>query len=122
MPRKGKGQKIQTATNQQYGKVKEQREAQSVVPLPQMEEPPVPVMRAGEQPFARPTERRAEPIQTPQTTRRMPEPITEERKFQMLTALATLEPMASRRDSSQQLRQIVREMRVAIGPIEELGS
>ena len=52
----------------------------------------------------------------------MPEPISEERKFQMLTALATLEGMASRRDSSQQLRQIVREMRVAIGPIEELGS
>lgn len=122
MPRKGKGQKIQTVADQQYGKVKEQREAQAVIPLPRMEEPPRVAMKAGEVPFNRPTERPNESVLTPQSTRPASRPISTTRKFQMLTSLPVLEKIASQRDASPELRQIVREMRVAIGPIEELGS
>jgi len=122
MPRTGKGQKIQTATNQQYGKVKEQREAQEVVPLPMMAEPPIATMKAGASPFGRPSERPTEAVTAPQVTERQKAPLSEERKFQILMSLPALEKMASQRDSSYELRQMVREMRVAIGPIEELGS
>lgn len=55
MPRKGKGQKVQTATGQQYGQAKMQEEAQDVVPLPQMPAPPR--VKPGEAgPLRRPTE------------------------------------------------------------------
>ena len=56
MPRKGKGQKVQTATGQQYGQAKMQEESQGVVALPEMEEPQIPTMRPGESAFNRPTD------------------------------------------------------------------
>ena len=63
MPRKGKGQKVQTATGQQYGQAKMQEEAQDVVPLPQMSPPPR--VKPGEAgPLRRPTERPNEPLGT----------------------------------------------------------
>ena len=38
----------------------------------------------------------------------------------MLQALPNLERIASQRDASFELRRLVRDMRIAIGPIEEL--
>ena len=62
MPRHGKGQKVQTATGQQYGQAKAQEEAQAVVPLPQMEQPGAATMAPGSMAFAGPSQMPNEPV------------------------------------------------------------
>ena len=62
MPRKGQGQKIQTATGQQYGEVARQEESQRAMPLPCMAQFPTPGQVG---PLTRPTERPDEDILTP---------------------------------------------------------
>ena len=122
MPRKRKGeQAIRTQTNQQYGQAKMQEEAQAAVPLPTMDEPQIPTMRAGEQPFGRHSERPNEMV----TTTGQPEvaltpEVTQQRKMQMLAILPLLEQAASEPYASPQTRNFARRLRLAIGPMEDL--
>ena len=62
MPRKGAGQKIQTATGQQYGEATQQEEAQRAMPLPRMAQFPTPGQVG---PITRATERPDEDLLTP---------------------------------------------------------
>ena len=122
MPRKRKGeQAIRTQTNQQYGQAKMQEEAQAAVPLPTMDEPQIPAMRAGEQPFGRPSERPNETV----TAMGQPEvaltpEVTQQRKMQMLAILPLLEQAASEPYASPQTRNFARRLRLAIWPMEDL--
>tara|TARA_R100000700_G_C3039424_1_gene64166 strand:+ start:116 stop:502 length:387 start_codon:yes stop_codon:yes gene_type:complete len=122
VPRKRKGeQAIRTQTNQQYGQAKMQEEAQAAVPLPTMDEPQIPTMRAGEQPFGRRSERPNEMV----TTTGQPEvaltpEVTQQRKMQMLAILPLLEQAASEPYASPQTRNFARRLRLAIGPMEDL--
>ena len=121
MPRKGKGQQAtKTVTGQQYGEAKAQEESQSVVALPQMEEPQMPTMRTGESAFARPTERPAEPIGTAGAAIDTPSPeITMERRMKIVAMLPLLEASASEPHASPGLRNLVRRMKLMIGPVQD---
>ena len=120
MPRKGKGQKVQTATGQQYGQAKMQEESQGVVALPEMEEPQIPTMRPGESAFNRPTERPAEPIGTAGLPNQPVAPeITIERRMRIMAALPALEAMASEPFANPKLRNTVRKMRAFVGNTED---
>tara|TARA_R100000315_G_scaffold60756_1_gene37815 strand:+ start:196 stop:579 length:384 start_codon:yes stop_codon:yes gene_type:complete len=121
MPRKGKGQQAtKTVTGQQYGEAKAQEESQSVVALPQMEEPQMPTMRPGESAFARPTERPAEPIGTASAAIDTPSPeITMERRMKIVAMLPLLEASASEPHASPGLRNLVRRMKLMIGPVQD---
>ena len=121
MPRKGKGQQAtKTVTGQQYGEAKAQEESQSVVALPQMEEPQMPTMRPGESAFARPTERPAEPIGTAGAAIDTPSPeITMERRMKIVAMLPLLEASASEPHASPGLRNLVRRMKLMIGPVQD---
>ena len=57
MPRKGKGQKVQTASGQTYGQRVKQDEAQRAIPLPETPR----IQPGGAGPLARPTEQPREP-------------------------------------------------------------
>lgn len=123
MPRKGKGQQsVQTAKGQQYGQVKAQEESQKVVPLPMNTNAAPPAIRPGEVSLTGPSERPSENIMTRSTISKQPKPLSTERRFQILQALPNLERIASQRDASFELRRLVRDMRIAVGPIEELRS
>ena len=120
MPRKGKGQKVQTATGQQYGQAKMQEESQGVVALPEIEEPQIPTMRPGESAFNRPTERPAEPISTAGLPNQPVAPeITIERRMRIMAALPALEAMASEPFANPKLRNTVRKMRAFVGNTED---
>ena len=121
MPRKGKGQQAtKTVTGQQYGEAKAQEESQNVVALPQIEEPQVPTMRPGEVAFARPTEKPAEPIGTAGAAVDTPSPeITMERRMKILAMLPLLEASASEPYASPSLRNLVRRMKLMIGPVQD---
>jgi|TARA_B100000530_G_scaffold211426_1_gene135357 hypothetical protein len=106
MPRKGQGQKVQTATGQQYGQATEQEEAQRAMPLPQ-----VPTPMPGEAgAFTRPTERPNEPVMTPGPgiRARMPSQQTNE-AISSLTPL--LEMIASEPFASEETKKIIRQIR-----------
>ena len=64
MPRRGQGQKVQTATGQQYGQVKAQEEAQAMTPLPSMQQPSRALVKPGQGMFTRATERPNESVMT----------------------------------------------------------
>jgi hypothetical protein len=120
MPRKGQGQKVQTARGQQYGQAKAQEEAQAAVPLPQMAEPSVSRQAPGAAPFARRSERPNEPIGATanvQSQRNMP---GEEQRFKALTLLSQLEPVASAPYASPHLRNTVRKLKLFVGDTSEL--
>jgi len=120
MPRKGKGQKVQTATGQQYGQAKMQEESQGVVALPEMQEPQMPTMRPGESAFGRPTERPSESINTTGAPIDVPSPeITMERRMKVLAMLPLLEASASEPHASPGLRNLVRRMKLMIGPVQD---
>lgn len=122
MPRKRKGeQAARTLTGQQYGQAKMQEEAQAAVPLPSMEEPQIPTIKAGEKPFGRRSERPNEMV----TAMGQPEAAltpeaTQQRKMQMLAILPLLEQAASEPYASPQTRNFARKLRLAIGPMEDL--
>ena len=123
MPRKGKGQKIQTATGQGYGEAKAQEEAQAVVPLAQMEmgEPVVNSMRPGEQDFKRPSERPGESVMEVGDSLGLESPgVSRERRLKTLSMLPVLEAVASNPFSDPKLRNLVREMKLFVGPVDEL--
>ena len=120
MPRKGKGQKTQTATGQQYGQAKMQEESQGVVALPEMEEPQIPTMRPGESAFNRPTERPTEAIATQgMPNAQMSPEITIERRMRIMAALPALESLASEPYANPKLRNAVRKMRAFVGNTED---
>lgn len=120
MPRKGQGQKVQTATGQEYGQAKAQEEAQAAIPLPQMAEPSVSRQAPGSAPFARPSERPNEPvgaIANVQSQRNAP---GQEQRFKALTLLSQLEPIASAPYASPHLRNTVRRLKLFVGDSSEL--
>tara|TARA_R100000329_G_C7578105_1_gene204805 strand:+ start:23 stop:397 length:375 start_codon:yes stop_codon:yes gene_type:complete len=121
MPRKGKGQKIQTATNQEYGQALAQEKAQGVVPLPQMETPQMPVMRPGEMQFNRPTERPNESVKQPASNMNANRPAYTERQRRKIANLVPfLERVASDYDAPVRLRNVVRDLQKSAGPLDDL--
>ncbi len=120
MPRKGKGQKIQTAPGQTYGAAKSQEDAQQIVPLAATPEtssmlpgvPPASAPRPGALPFMRPSDGPNRPV--PQETDFAPaaDPI---RRARVAAQLPLLEAMASHPTASPHLRNTVRRMKAFIG-------
>ncbi|MAH50406.1 hypothetical protein CMI37_31585 [Candidatus Pacearchaeota archaeon] len=118
MPRNGKGQKVQTAPGQTYGKALEQEEAQKVAPLPQQ---PVPRMAPGSQGgLTRPTERPRQPITAgapvgpgggPEMVAQPPTGAVEELSERLRTYLPILETKAAQPDASANFRMFVRRVR-----------
>tara|TARA_R100000458_G_C8276229_1_gene251457 strand:- start:3860 stop:4246 length:387 start_codon:yes stop_codon:yes gene_type:complete len=122
MPRKGKGQKVQTATGQGYGEAKMQEESQGVVALPDMADSAVPLMRPGEVAFNRPSERPMESVMTPSNMDMAvatPE-VSRERRMKVMAALPILEEAASRPYANPNLRNAVRQMKAFVGNVEDL--
>ena len=121
MPRKGRGQQAaKTATGQAYGEAKAQEEAQGVVPLPQMEEPQMPAMRAGSAPFGRPSERPNEAvIEMGEPHQAVRPEVTDQQRMQMMAMLPLVEMAASQPYSTPRTRNLARKMRLAVGPMKD---
>ena len=109
MPRKGAGQKIQTAKDQPYGEVVKQEEAQRAMPLPQMAQFPAPGA-VGE--FTRATERPGESIMTPGVgfPPRAPTVVSNEA---MAAMTPLLEMVASQPFASRETKKLLRQMQIA---------
>ena len=126
MPRKGKGQKIQTPTGQAYGEASTQEDAQRTIPLPKIEDVARSVVpQPGQAPFARPTERPSEPV----TTRpgpgasSLPETVIDpKRRFRAAMMLPILEQMASQEMASPYLRNTVRKLKSYVGNPADFAS
>ncbi len=119
MPRKGMGQKVQTATDQEYGQAKMQEEAQETIPLPELQQ--MPSMRPGETAFNRPTERPIEPIDTPGNLGDMQSPEDlRQRKLKVLNFIPMMEQMSSQPYANPKFRNAVRQMKAFVGDMEEL--
>ena len=119
MPRKGKGQKVQTATNQEYGQAKMQEEAQETIPLPEIQQ--MPSMRPGEVAFNRPTERPMESIDTPGNLGDIQSPEDlRQRKLKVLNFIPMMEQMSSQPYANPKFRNAVRQMKSFVGDMEEL--
>ncbi len=119
MPRKGKGQKVQTATGQEYGQAKMQEEAQETIPLPEIQQ--MPSMRPGEAAFNRPTERPMEPIDTPGNLGDMQSPEDlRQRKLKVLNFIPMMEQLSSQPYANPKFRNAVRQMKSFVGDMEEL--
>lgn len=124
MPRKGKGQKIQTAKNQQYGQAKQQELMQKLIPLDQ-DPVPVPVkpqMRPGSLPFARPTERPQETGRGTVVAPDMRVQMDDVERMKILSILPILSEIASAPNASPHLRNTVRMMRAKVGPVSDFAS
>ena len=121
MPRKGRGQQAaKTATGQAYGEAKAQEEAQGVVPLPQMEEPQMPAMRAGSAPFGRPSERPNEAVTEMGEPHQAVRPeVTDQQRRQMMAMLPLVEMAASQPYATPRTRNLARKMRLAVGPMKD---
>jgi len=116
MPRKGKGQKVQTATGQQYGAAKEQQEMQEQAPLPEM--PGLQRSKPGEAgAFNRATERPGELVTAPPP----PQNVRQQSPFSPKIAqlLPTLLPMASSAYVGEDTKEIVNKL-IAMVPIGEM--
>ena len=119
MPRKGMGQKVQTATGQEYGQAKMQEEAQETIPLPEIQQ--MPSMRPGEAAFNRPTERPMESIDTPGNLGDMQSPEDlRQRKLKVLNFIPMMEQMSSQPYANPKFRNAVRQMNSFVGDMEEL--
>ena len=121
MPRKGRGQQAaKTATGQAYGEAKAQEEAQNIVPLPQMEEPQMPAMRAGSAPFGRPSERPNEAVtEMGEPHQAVPPEVTDQQRMQMMAMLPLVEMAASQPYATPRTRNLARKMRLAVGPMKD---
>jgi hypothetical protein len=123
MPRKGKGQKVQTASGQQYGQAAQQERAQKVVPLAQEAAPVAPRMRPGAAgPFARPTER---PKETGRGSTAVPDMrvgMDDVERMKIMSILPILSEIASMPNASPHLRNTVRKMRAQVGPVADFAS
>ena len=108
MPRTGRGQKIQTATGQEYGAAKEQEEMQQQAPLPEMPAPSR--ARPGEMGSpTRMTERPGEPVtaQAPPQNGPTPEAQTSEK---LARIIPTLLPLANSPYVGDDTKQIINKM------------
>ena len=113
------GQKVQTATDQEYGQAKMQEEAQETIPLPELQQ--MPSMRPGEAAFNRPTERPMEPIDTPGNLGDMQSPEDlRQRKLKVLNFIPMMEQMSSQPYANPKFRNAVRQMKAFVGNMEEL--
>ena len=121
MPRKGKGQKIQTVRDQEFGKAGEQAAAQALIPIASQNTPGPAAARPGAQPFNRPTERPNEPVTTPGVFDPAPPEADEQRRFRAAMQLPILESMASQRGASPHLRNSVRKLKAFIGDVSEFA-
>ena len=121
MPRKGKGQQAaKTATGQAYGEAKAQEEAQGVVPLPQMEEPQMPAMKAGSTPFGRGSERPNEPVmETGEPHQAVTQATSELQRMKIMAMLPLVEMAASQPYATPRTRNLARKMRLAVGPMKD---
>lgn len=119
MPRNGKGQKIQTATGQEYGAASEQEEAQRVVPLAENGPGPSPGGSAapapGAAPFARPTARPNQIGDGPSVLAPQSPTVDPQRRFRAAMMLPMLEQMASQEMASPYLRNTVRKLKLYVG-------
>lgn len=122
MPRKGQGQKIQTAQGQQYGQAQEQEKAQRIISLPQMEQPKVPRQSPGEMPFNRGSERPNEAITAQIDSQGMANAASPQRRFDAMRALVALEPMASVAGASPHLRNTVRKLKSFVGDVNDFAA
>jgi len=122
MPRRGQGQKVQTAQGQQYGQAKEQEEAQRIISLPQMEQPKMPQQRPGAAPFARPSERPNEAVMAQVGEQEMANVASPQRRFDAMRALIALEPMASVPGASPHLRNTVRKLKSFLGDVNDFAA
>ena len=119
MPRKGKGQIVQTATGQEYGQAKMQEEAQETIPLPEIHQ--MPSMRPGDAAFNRPTERPMESIDTPGNLGDMQSPEDlRQRKLKVLNFIPMMEQMSSQPYANPKFRNAVRQMKSFVGDMDEL--
>jgi hypothetical protein len=116
MPRKGKGQKIQTASGQEYGAAKAQEDAQREMPLPEM--PPanqIPPGSMGD--LLRPSERPDEAVTTmPKSmpTQPMESPFSEK----IARIIPTLLPLADSPYVGDDTRQIINKM-ISMVPVKD---
>jgi hypothetical protein len=102
------GQKIQTATGQEYGAAKEQEEMQRQAPLPEMPAPNR--ARPGEAgPLGRTSERPGEPVtaSAPPMESQAPDP---QRSEKLARILPTLLPMANSPYVGEDTKQIINKM------------
>ena len=109
MPRKGAGQKIQTAKGQGYGEAKAQEEAQRQVPLPQM--PSAAKAAPGQAALNRNSER---PNETVMASPMGPPPRAMEgvSNESLYAQLPMLESIASQPGASAQTKAFVRQLRL----------
>lgn len=108
MPRRGKGQKIQTATGQQYGAASEQEEMQRQQPLPEMPAPTQ--VRPGDLGSpTRMTERPNEAVTVPAPPQNgpMPDPQISDK---LARIIPTLLPLANSPYVGDDTRQIINKM------------
>ena len=109
MPRKGAGQKIQTAKGQGYGEAKAQEDAQRQMPLPVM--PSAATASPGERSLTRRTERPAEPIQA-QVGPLPPRPQEGVDNTALYAQLPALEGIPSQPGATEQTKAFVRQLRI----------
>jgi hypothetical protein len=121
MPRHGKGQKVQTATGQQYGQAQAQEQAQQAIPLPKMNRPAPSRMAPGQAAFARPTERPNESIMAAGSPVETTDAVSPQRRFDAMRALIALEPMASVPGASPHLRNTVRRLQAFVGDVDDFA-
>ena len=122
MPRRGQGQRVQTAQGQQYGQAKEQEEAQRIISLPQMEQPKMPQQRPGAAAFARPSERPNEAVTAQIGEREMQDAASPQRRFDAMRALIAMEPLASVPGASPHLRNTVRKLKAFVGDVNDFAA
>lgn len=125
MPRQGKGQKMQTATGQQYGQAQQQEEAQRVVPLPEMPSPRLsadPSQRPGAAAFARRSERPNESVTTRggATQSVMSQAQSQQQRQRAMNMLLMLEPLASRPGADIKLQNTVRRLKRFVGNMADI--
>ena len=125
MPRKGKGQKIQTVPGQEFGTGEAQEAAQKLIPLAEgtapQAVPPSATPRAGAQPFNRPSERPNEAVTTSGVLEIQQPAVDPERRFKAAMMLPILESMASQKGASPNLRNSVRKLKAFVGDVSEFA-
>lgn len=122
MPRRGKGQKVQTVQGQQYGEAMQQEQAQKLVPLAQDPDLVAPKMRPGSLPFARPTERPNEIGRGSTAVRSGRMPMDDVERMKIMSILPILSEIASMPNASPHLRNTVRMMRSKLGQVSDFSS
>jgi hypothetical protein len=123
MPRHGKGQKVQTASNQQYGQAQAQEEAQAMMPLPSMDMPSPERIAPGQIPFAGKTQYPNRPITTPGSSPMFvaDAPPDEMAQARAASLLPILEAVASMPGASPSVRNLARVARQQLGDASKVG-